>query len=77
MAESIGNLLDSLGVTHSPDEGEMTTDAVVLLKVVDMDGNVSMRLAWSEGMSWIERLGMLTAADHIERMDCGERGDDE
>ena len=72
MSEPIGNLLDSLGVTHSPADGELATDAVVLLKVIDPDGGVGLRLAWSDGMSWIERLGMLTAAEHIERMDCGE-----
>lgn len=66
LSEPLGNLLDSLGVVHTPDEGEMVTDAVVLMKVVDEHGGVILRTAWSEGMSWIERLGMLHAAEASE-----------
>jgi hypothetical protein len=66
MAEPIGNLLDSLGVAHTPEDGEMVSDALVLLKVVDAEGYVSLRVAWSDGMSWIERLGMLRAAEANE-----------
>lgn len=66
MSEPIGNLLDSLGVQHCPTDGELVSAAVVLLKVIDDDGRVSMRMAWSDGMSWIERLGMLAAATATE-----------
>ena len=72
MDELVGNLIDSLGVTHSPEPGEMATDAVVLLKYVDEDGAVGLRLLWSDGMSWIERLGMLHAALSIETADARE-----
>lgn len=40
--------------------------AFVLLKVIDDQGGVALRLAWSDGMGWIERIGMLRAAEHIE-----------
>ncbi|MBK6887062.1 MAG: hypothetical protein IPH03_11970 [Tetrasphaera sp.] len=36
--------------------------ALVLLKVVDATGDVRLILAYSDGMDWITRLGMLTAA---------------
>ncbi len=64
--EAIGQLLDSLGVKHELDEGDMVTDAVVITKVVRADGSVRLGLTWSEGMSWIERLGMITAAKQID-----------
>ena len=67
MAEPVGNLLDSLGVAYSPDEGELVSDALVIMKVVREDGSVGLRVAWSEGMSWVERLGMLHAAELFER----------
>lgn len=66
MAEPMGDLIDSLGVVHTPAEGELISDVVVLLKVIDTHGNATLRLAWSEGMSWIERVGMLRAAEHVE-----------
>lgn len=66
MSQPLGDIVDSLGVTHTPDEGELITDVVVLMKVVDDEGRVALRTAWSDGMSWIERLGMLRAAERVE-----------
>lgn len=76
MSEPIGNLLDSLGVEHRPSDGELVSDAVVLLKVINEDGRVSMRIAWSDGLSWIERLGMLRAAEHLELPGSGDLSED-
>lgn len=70
--EYVGNLLDSLGVRYAPDEGELVSDALVVLKAIDPDGCVSLRLAWSDGMSWIERLGMLRAAELLDTAELGE-----
>lgn len=64
--QDLGGLIDSLGVTHRVGEHELIASAVVLLKVVDEDGDVSLRAAWSDGMSWIERIGMLRAAERCE-----------
>ncbi len=59
----IGDILDARGVVAGMDDGDLVAGAIVLLKVVDEDGDVILRTAWSEGMSWIERLGMLHAAE--------------
>ena len=72
MAEPLGNLIDSLGVVHTPEEGELVSGVVVLLKTVDDEGLVGLRIAWSDGMSWIDRLGMLRAAEQIEIPDRPE-----
>lgn len=64
--QHLGDLIDSLGVTQRVRERELVASAVVLLKVVDEDGEVSLRAAWSDGMSWIERIGMLRAAERCE-----------
>ncbi len=61
-AAAIGDRLDGLGVVTTLDQGDLVAGAVVLLKVVDEDGGVRLHSCWSAGMSWIERLGMLTAA---------------
>lgn len=63
----LGGIITSLGVT-----GENITDtdlpaaAVVLMKIVSADGKVRLWMGYSDGMSWIERLGMLTAANDME-----------
>ena len=72
MTEPIGNLIDSLGVTREPVDGELIAGAVVLLKTVDADGDVGLSIAWSDGMSWIERVGMLHVAREVE-MPEGDR----
>ncbi|MEU2780546.1 hypothetical protein [Streptomyces sp. NPDC007110] len=67
MAEQkIGQLIDSLGVQVDLEEGDLPTDAFVILKIVKADGTVSLASARSEGLDWITRLGMLTAAQAIE-----------
>ena len=67
MSEPIDNLLNALGVEYESDPGELVACAVVLLKVIDEDGDVGLKLRCSDGMSWVERLGMLSAAMHIEK----------
>lgn len=66
MSEPIGSLIDSLGITHTPREGELVSAAIVLLKVHEPDGRVALRTCNSDGLSWIELLGMLRAAEHVE-----------
>jgi hypothetical protein len=61
----IGDLLDSLGVTADIDDGDMVPSALVLLKAVGEDGTVGLTLAPSEGLSWLDQLGMLAAAQSI------------
>ena len=69
--QPIGRLIDSLGVEHRPEEGELVLGAVVLLKVMEPGGEVSMRSAWSPGLSWMERVGMHEAA---ARADLPQQG---
>ncbi|MER7930496.1 hypothetical protein ABTY96_46560 [Streptomyces sp. NPDC096057] len=64
--QKVGQLIDALGVEADLDEGDLPTDAFVILKVIKKDGTVSLASARSEGLDWITRLGMLTAAQSIE-----------
>ena len=75
--QKIGQLLDSLGVTVDLDEGDMPTDAHVILKIVKADGTVSLVKAASESLDWITTLGMLTAALEIENGGYVNSRDDE
>jgi len=73
----IGQIIDSLGVTSSISGEDMVTDVVVLSKVVEPDGKVRLNACWSDGMSWIERLGMLHAATAMETPPFGSGNEDD
>lgn len=62
----IGDLLDTLGVTATLDEGDLINSAVVILSVQGEAGT-EMSLAWSDGLDWITRRGLLEEARDIER----------
>ena len=64
--QGLGHLIDALGVTHEVGADEKVCGAVVLLTVEEPDGHLSLRCAWSDGMSWIERIGLLRAAERAE-----------
>jgi hypothetical protein len=64
--QQIGQLLDTLGVLAPLDDGDMPTDALVILKIVKADGQVSLIKGRSESLDWVTVLGMLTAALEIE-----------
>lgn len=70
MAHDLGQVVTSLGCAiDGLSDDALVSDAVVLLKCIQADGTVTLMLAHSEGMSWIERLGMLHAAVQIETQD--------
>jgi hypothetical protein len=64
--QKIGQILDSLGVTMCLDPGDLVTDVVVIMKVVEEDGTVNIGVTKSEGTDWITKLGLLNAADRLE-----------
>lgn len=74
--EPVGDILDALGVAVTQRDGDMIAGAVVLLKVVEPDGDVRLSVGWSEGMAWTERLGMLTSAQHTD-LNAADAEDDE
>jgi hypothetical protein len=74
---SVGQIVDSLGTSMSIREGDMVTDTIVIAKVVEDDGTVRLSMGWSDGMSWIERLGMLTAAMQTDSLSPVSAQDDD
>lgn len=65
-AQPIGEVIDGLGCATALREGDLAAAAVVIMKVIEPDGSVRLAVTWSDGMSWIERLGMLRAAEHMD-----------
>jgi hypothetical protein len=75
--QKIGQIIDALGVEAELDEGDLPTDAFVILKIVKADGTVSLSSARSESLDWITRLGMITAAHQIENSGYSEASADD
>lgn len=76
-ARTLGQIIDDLGVTmESLDDTCLISDVVVLAKTVRMDtGRVSLFTAHSTNISWIEKVGMLRAAEAIENSGYSEAND--
>lgn len=66
MAETVGATVDALGCPLNITTDDMVTEALVLLKTVDMStGQVGLVISESEGMDWIAQRGILAAAQTI------------
>lgn len=64
--QPLGPIIDGLGCEPTLEDGDLVAGAVVVLKVIEPNGNVRLSITWSDGLGWIERLGMLRAAERIE-----------
>lgn len=73
----IGDALDALGIEATLDDGELVAGAIVLLKVIDTDGDMRLSMAYSDGLGWIERAGMIHVAEVMEGHSTGPASDDE
>lgn len=68
--------LDHLGIEVDLDEGDLVASAVLIAKIVKPDGEVVLAISNSEGVSWIEQLGLLAAAHQASRSDAAFEPDD-
>lgn len=76
MEQKIGEVLDGLGITLDLDDGDLVASALVLAKVVGEDGQVSLFVGESEGLSWLEQIGLVTAAQQaIQQTQIAPRDD--
>lgn len=64
-ARKIGDILDGLDVELDMDDGDLVASALVLAKVIQADGTVTLGMAQSDGCSWIEQAGLLAAAQQV------------
>lgn len=68
MAEQpAGPIVDGLGVTIDLADGDLVADALVIAKVVDENGNVSVSVSSNPSMSWLDELGLIVAASDLVR----------
>ncbi len=73
-----GPILDGLCVTIDLADGDLVESALVITKVVDADGGVTVSLSSNESMSWLDQLGLITAANDVVRStQYGHRDEDD
>lgn len=76
--QPVGPILDGLGTTIYLEEGDLVASAFVIAKVIEPNGDVSLAIAASEGLSWIEQNGLLASAQQIvNQASIGRKGEDE
>jgi hypothetical protein len=62
----LGDICDKLGVTARLADDDLVTDVYAIVKVLEPNGETRLTFCWSDGISWVERLGMVTVAQAIE-----------
>jgi hypothetical protein len=63
-----GGNLTAPNLMEELDQGALVSDVVMLIKYVDKDGRVGLTAAWSEGLDWISRRGMIETFRDTERL---------
>jgi hypothetical protein len=64
----IGDAIDNIGVRATMSDGELLDGAVVIMRILDRDGRTRVSTAWSDGMDWIVRRGLLEVSLDVERV---------
>ena len=57
------------------DDGGLVSDVILLVPYVDKEGRVGLTSAYSEGLDWIARRGMIEAIRDVERLNPDSDGD--
>ena len=70
----LGDVLDRMGVSADLRSGDHVTDAVVLMKVENEEGDVSVIIEHSEHTNWFDQRALINAASAVvERSDLKRR----
>lgn len=76
--QKIGEIMDGLGISIDLDNGDIVSDALVITKCVDKNGEVSVGIWKAEASTWFDQMALLHAASEVFRAsaDWGAREDD-
>lgn len=74
---TIGTTLDAIGVKATLGPGDLVDGAVVIMRVINADGRVRHSQAWSDGLDWITRRGLLEIARDTDRQPPIPDGEDD
>ncbi|MEU4410747.1 hypothetical protein AB0F88_40105 [Streptosporangium sp. NPDC023963] len=60
-------ILEGLNLHLDIDEGTLLANVILLAKTVDENGNVGISISTSPGTSWLDQLGLITAATEMTK----------
>jgi hypothetical protein len=75
--EALGDRLDTIGVKATLHEGDLVSSALVIMHVIEDDGTSRISTAWSDGLDWVTRRGMIEVARDFDRIAPEEAEDNE
>lgn len=64
-SQPAGTVVDALGMRTTVRPGELVSGGVLLLKIVEPNGDVRLSTWWSDGFSWLEKAGILRVAERV------------
>jgi hypothetical protein len=62
----VSDVLDQLGLTLDIEDGEMISDAVLVMKVHRTNGEVYVATRCTEGTDWVTARGLVAVAEDID-----------
>lgn len=69
----VGTITDRLNMTCHLADDELVAAAVVVLKVLGPEGQISLRRCRSEGLDWVNTIGILRGALITQESDIHSR----
>lgn len=68
----IGQVLDASGLQATLRDGELVDGAVVVMRVIDSEGRSRVSMAWTDGLDFIVRRGLMEIARDVDRQEPQE-----
>lgn len=65
MDQPAGPIVDGLGITLDLDEGSLVSDAILIAKVINPEGEPGIAISESEALDWITQYALIKAAERI------------
>lgn len=70
-------VLAAQNVNLDLEDGDLVAAAVVIAKIVQSDGCVTVAVGSSEGLTWLDQIALVTVADGITKQGGYARAEDE
>ncbi len=77
-ARKIGDTIDALGVRATINDGELVTGVLVILSILGDGERTRVATAWSDGLGWVTRRGLVEISRDAYRIPpIAHEGDEE
>lgn len=81
MNQSLGPVVDSLGISADLEEHESLTDVLIIGRITKFDGDASeqtrLLVCHNPGLDWISQMGLIAAASQAVNFGIGPASEEE